>query len=213
VSAYPIGIATVAEVGVFLGATLYAASLGAADVAAHTMTLRIAGVAYAIPTALLQASMVRLARADSLGDAIGAHAVVRASLTLSLICGTCVCMLLALGAGPLSGLLFDHSVAGLAAAAIAFKLLLLLGLLEFVANPCLAAAGLLRARKDTRAPMLYTLVGYWAVGAPLGIALCEVAGLRATGLWLGLAAGTLVATVLTLSRLALRSGAPVAVQR
>src|SRR5690606_18164246 len=33
----PIGIATVAELGIFLGATLYVATLGAADVAAHTL--------------------------------------------------------------------------------------------------------------------------------------------------------------------------------
>src|SRR5690606_19391429 len=38
----PIGIATVAELGIFLGATLYAATLGTADVAAHTLTLRTA---------------------------------------------------------------------------------------------------------------------------------------------------------------------------
>jgi multidrug resistance protein, MATE family len=60
----PIGIATVAEVGVFLGATLYAARLGAADAAAHTLTLRTAGLAYAVPVAILQASMVRMARAE-----------------------------------------------------------------------------------------------------------------------------------------------------
>ena len=63
----PIGIATVAEVGVFLGATIYAATLSAADVAAHTLALRTAGVAYAVPTALLQAAMVRMARAETLG--------------------------------------------------------------------------------------------------------------------------------------------------
>jgi MATE family multidrug resistance protein len=58
----PIGIATVTEVGVYLAATLYAATLGAAAVAAHTLTLRTAGIAYAVPAALLQASMVRMAR-------------------------------------------------------------------------------------------------------------------------------------------------------
>src|SRR5688572_1724170 len=40
----PIGIATVTEVGVYLAATLYAATLGAAAVAAHTLTLRTAGI-------------------------------------------------------------------------------------------------------------------------------------------------------------------------
>ena len=66
----PIGVATLAEVGIFLAATIYAATLGAADVAAHTLALRTAGVAYAIPTALLQAAMVRAARAEALGDPV-----------------------------------------------------------------------------------------------------------------------------------------------
>ena len=70
VSACPIGIATVAEVGVFLAATIYAATLGAADVAAHTLALRAAGIAYAVPTALLQAAMVRGARAEASARAL-----------------------------------------------------------------------------------------------------------------------------------------------
>jgi multidrug resistance protein, MATE family len=68
----PIGTAMVAELGIFLGATLYAARLGAADVAAHTLTLRVAGVAYAVPAALLQAAMVRIARADAPATRISA---------------------------------------------------------------------------------------------------------------------------------------------
>src|SRR3546814_926527 len=76
----PIGVATVTEIGIFLGATLYAATLGAADVAAHTLTLRTAGVAYAVPAALLQASMVRMARAESLGDTSGGQAAAASSL-------------------------------------------------------------------------------------------------------------------------------------
>ncbi len=72
----PVGVTAVAEVGVFLGATIYAATLGAADVAAHTLALRTAGVAYAIPTALLQAVMVRMARAETLGDPAMRRAVV-----------------------------------------------------------------------------------------------------------------------------------------
>ncbi len=83
----PIGIATVAEVGVFLGATIYAATLSAADVAAHTLALRTAGVAYAVPTALLQAAMIRMARAETLGDPEIRRAVTTSGLGLSLIAG------------------------------------------------------------------------------------------------------------------------------
>ncbi|MBU4530321.1 MAG: hypothetical protein KUA43_00535 [Hoeflea sp.] len=197
----PIGITTVAEVGVFLAATIYAATQSAADVAAHTLTLRTAGVAYAIPAALLQASMVRMARAHSQGDSRAERAVFTSSLAISLAFGSLIVLLLAGGAGPLSGAFFDDSPAGVAAAGLAVGLLILLGVMEFIFTPGAAAAGLLRGRKDTRVPMIYALVGHWAVGAPLGVYLCEWHDLGVTGIWIGLSAGTLLTTVLTISRL------------
>lgn len=196
----PIGIATVAEVGVFLGATIYAATLGAADVAAHTLALRTAGVAYAVPTALLQAAMVRMARAETLGDPAIRRAVTASGLGLSLILGASLFLALALGAQPIAHGFFDESAAGIAAAGLAAGLLVLLGFMEFLGGPGSTALGLLRGRKDTRAPMLYTLVGHWAVGAPIGVYL-SAAGLGITGVWIGLATGTLLSTFLTLGRL------------
>lgn len=197
----PIGIATVAEVGVFLGATIYAATLGAADVAAHTLTLRIAGIAYAVPTALQQAAMVRMARAQAGGDPRAVGAVQKASLLLALAGGSVIFLILGAGAGPLAHAFFDGSAAGLAAAGLAGGLLLLLGAMEFIFTPGAAAAGLLRGRRDTRAPMVFVLLGHWAIGAPLGLYLCEMRGLGVTGIWIGLAAGATVATLLTLLRL------------
>lgn len=194
----PIGIATVAEVGVFLGATIYAATLSAADVAAHTLTLRTAGVAYAVPASLLQASMVRMARAHTLGDLATQRAVVSSGMFLSLGFGSLICLALVLSAEPLAHGFFDGSAAGLAAAGLAVGLLILLGVMELIVGPGSAAAGMLRGSKVTRAPMVYVLVGHWAVGAPIGIYLCEVQGMGITGVWIGLSAGTLLTTVLTL---------------
>jgi len=197
----PIGIATVAEVGVFLGATIYAATLSAADVAAHTLALRTAGVAYAVPTALLQAAMIRMARAESVGDPQLRRAVTASGLGLSLIAGATLFGALMLGARPLADGFFGEGAQGLAAAGLAFGLLMLLGVMELMAGPGSTAAGLLRGRKDTRAPMLYTLIGHWVIGVPLGLILCEAQGLGIAGIWIGLAAGTLVSTLLTLGRL------------
>ena len=208
----PIGIATVTEVGIYLAATLYAATLGAADVAAHTLTLRVAGIAYAVPAALLQAAMVRMARAEAHADAHSrqAHgaAVIAGSLGLSVLCGFLLLLLLGGSATPLAGWFFDASPAGAAAAQIAIGLLILLGLIELVANPGLTAAGLLRGCRDTRAPMLYTLIGYWVVGAPLGLYLCHIEGTGITGIWTGLAAGTLTTALLSLARLWLKRRMP-----
>src|SRR3546814_10704849 len=95
----PTGIASCTELGIYLGATLYAATQGAADVAAHTLTLRTAGVLYAVPAALLQASMVRMARAEGLGDTPARRAVVASGLGLSLCFGLLLCLFLAAVAG------------------------------------------------------------------------------------------------------------------
>lgn len=202
----PIGIATIAEVGIFLGATIYAATLGAADVAAHTLTLRTAGVAYAVPAALLQASMVRMARAEALRDHNLRHAVTVSSLALSLAFGAVICLVLTAGAAPLARAVFDGSEAGVAAAALATSLLVLLGVMEFLIGPGSAAAGLLRGRKDTRMPMLFGLIGNWAISVPVVIYLCEVRSLGITGVWIGLSAGALVTTALMLWRLRAQAG-------
>jgi MATE family multidrug resistance protein len=197
----PIGIATVAELGIFLGATLYAATLSPADVAAHTLTLRVAGVAYAVPAALLQAAMVRMARAEAGGDPAQCRRVIGGALWLSGISGLLLFLALCAGAAPLAQAFFEPTAVGAAAASLAVTLLILLGLMELVANPGLGAAGLLRGRKDTHVPMVYTLVGYWCFGAPLGLWLSEMLHLGIAGVWTGLTIGTLVTSGLMLARL------------
>lgn len=200
----PIGVTAATETGIYLAVTLYAATLGAADVAAHTLTLRMAGIAYAASFALQQASMVRMARAIGLEEAGEPRAVRRSSLLLSLLGGTLLLALLGLTAAPLAAWFFDASPAGRAAIQVATGLLMLLGLLQCVGYPGLAALGLLRGQKDTRLPMLFKLVAYWVIGAPLGIWLCELQGLGVTGLWIGLVAAAAITTALTLGRLYMR---------
>jgi len=142
-----------------------------------------------------------MARAHSQGDSAAERAVTTSSLAISLGSGALIVLLLSSGAGPLAAAFFDDSPAGAAAASLAVGLLVLLGVMEFIFTPGSAAAGLLRGRKDTRVPMIYALTGHWAVGAPLGVYLCEWHDLGVTGIWIGLSAGTLLTTVLTLSRL------------
>lgn len=195
----------VTELGIFLAATLYAATLSAADVAAHTLTLRVAGVLYAVPAALLQAALVRMARADAAGDHLARRSVTFGSLGLAICAGTALSFVLLVVASPFAEWFFDATPAGLTAASLAVSLLLLLGVMELVVNPGAAAAGLLRGRKDTRMPMIFTLAGYWVVGAPLGLWLCEVCSYGIAGIWIGLATGTSTTTVLVLRRLARKS--------
>lgn len=196
----PIGISTIGEVGIFLAVTVYAGRLGAADVAAHALALRTAGVLYAVPAALLQASLVRIARLED-DDRAGQQEIKSSSILAASLSGALLCAGLVLGADGLAAVFFDGSAAGMEAAALAVGLLWLLGAMELAGNPGSAAAGLLRGRKDARVPMLISMVGQWAIGAPVGLALCELADLGIVGLWMGLLVGTIATSSMTLGRL------------
>lgn len=196
----PLAVAALAELGVWLGATLYAARLGADAVAAHALALRTAGVAYAVPMALLQAAMVRTARARATGEPGRERAVVQAGLGLALAGGLALCLLLSALAQPLAGaVLGTGAVAGTAAG-----LLGLLALAHLAMGAGAVAGGVLRGRKEARAAMTFVLWGHWALGVPLAVLLCEgwgpVPALGVTGLWLGLSAGMLATAALSLGR-------------
>jgi MATE family multidrug resistance protein len=196
----PIGIATVAELGIYLGATLYAATLSAADVAAHTITLRLAGVVYAIPLALMQASTVRIARRDE-SDRGSVRTVIATSLTIAMLGGIGPAILLVAIAPGVAALTFDDTQVGITAAGLTIGLVALLAAIEFVETPGSVASGLLRGLKDTRMPMAYVLIGYWLIGAPLGVYLSKGVGMGITGVWIALLVGSLVVAGLTLLRL------------
>lgn len=196
----PIGIATVAELGIYLGATLYAATLSAADVAAHTITLRLAGVVYAVPLALMQASTVRIARCEE-SDRGGVRTVIATSLTIAVLGGLGLAGLLVAIAPGVAALTFDDTQVGVTAAGLTIGLIALLAAIEFLETPGSAASGLLRGLKDTRMPMAYVLVGYWLISAPLGIYLSKGLGLGIAGVWIALLVGSLVAAGLSVLRL------------
>ncbi|RYH07377.1 MATE family efflux transporter [Tropicimonas sp. IMCC6043] len=191
----PIGIATLAEVGIFLSATLYAATLGTEAAAAHSIAIRIAGVTYVLSVGLLQATAVRVARsrdhrrtiASAMGVSGGAGAILAALLLTAAV-------LMAKG-------IEDEAVSMAGAMAAAAPLIALLATAELVGPANAAAAGVLRGRKDTRALMAFSILGNWIVAAPLGIALASGGGWGATGIWLGLTVGSVTASLLTIGRL------------
>jgi MATE family multidrug resistance protein len=76
-----------------------------------------------------------------------------------------------------------------------------------------ASAGALRGLRDTRAPMVISLVAYWAIGMTIGTGLAFPVGLGGRGLWIGLVAGLGVAAVLLLRRFLRLSAARSAVRR
>ena len=78
----------------------------------------------------------------------------------------------------------------------ATSFLMLAALFQIADGAQTVGAGMLRGLHDARMPMLFALIGYWAIGLPLGSVLAFSMGLGGIGIWIGLATG--LATVATL---------------
>ncbi|MBV8107006.1 MAG: MATE family efflux transporter, partial [Hyphomicrobiales bacterium] len=61
-------------------------------------------------------------------------------------------------------------------------------------------ANMLRGLHDSRVPLVMALICYWAIGAPVGVALGFATPLGAVGVWIGLATGLAVVAVLLMAR-------------
>jgi MATE family multidrug resistance protein len=57
------------------------------------------------------------------------------------------------------------------------------------------ATGVLRGLGNTHTPMIINVIGDWALGLPVGYALCFRYGWGVIGLWVGLSAGLIVVAV------------------
>ena len=173
------------EVGVFALATILAARFDAAALAAHQIALNVASVSFMVPLGISSASAVRVGQ--GIGRQDGAAAVRAGWTALSLgaafMAFAAVVMILAPKA-LISWFTDDphvlrHGVPLLAIAAL-FQLF---DALQVVAT------GNLRGSGNTRTPMLWNLVGHWAVGLPISVGLAFGAGWGVQGLWIGLCAG------------------------
>lgn len=183
------------EVGAWNLATLAAGWLTPVALATHQIALNYAAITYMVPLG------VGAAAAVSVGHAVGAGNLARARRAgwLALGLGTGFMLLAALvflaAPRPLIALYTtDPQVMAVGPAllglAAAFQIF------DGIQTVC---TGALRGLGETRSPMLANLVGYWALGLPLGFVLCFVLKWGIYGLWIGLTVALVViATTLLL---------------
>ena len=83
---------------------------------------------------------------------------------------------------------------------LAVSLLFYAAIFQYPDGIQMVMAGALRGYKDTRWPMLYTMISFWIVGMTLGYSLTFRYGMGPAGMWIGMIAGLTVAAVLMLRR-------------
>jgi len=197
----PIGAMIVAEVGVFASATLVMGRFGATAIDAHTIALQIASLAFMVPLGLGQAATVRVGLAYGARDA---RAISRSGWSAFGL--TAVFAVFSAGAmigAPrllIAPFIDLDAPANAEAIALAIALLKIAALFQIVDASQVALANMLRGLHDSRVPLIIALLGYWAIGAPIGVALGFATPLGPVGVWIGLATGLAAVAVLLLLR-------------
>ncbi|MBV8063536.1 MAG: MATE family efflux transporter, partial [Nevskia sp.] len=181
----PIGLILLAEAGLFVLTAMLMARFGEATVAAYQVAINFAAVVFMIPVGIALATTVRVGHAAGAGEHAAARFRGLVGMGLGLGNAASNAAIMALFGGLIAGLYTED--AGIAGQAAHF--LLLAAFFQFFDGLQSTANGALRGIKDTRLPMLITLVSYWLVGLPVAWWLAFRLGLGPDGLWWGLTAG------------------------
>lgn len=187
----PIALIWLAEVGLFAGVGLLMAGFGDVPVAAHQIAINVAAVAFMVPMGLGLATTARVGRFAGAGDWRRVQLSGWLAVTMSMGFAACSALLMWLAPAWIVGLYTDDQrVLELGA-----HFLLWAAVFQLFDGTQATASGALRGLKDTRMPMFITMLAYWGIGLPLGAYAAFSMGVGPLGLWWGLLAGLLCASL------------------
>jgi multidrug resistance protein, MATE family len=201
---WPIGVTMALEMGVFALAAYFMGWIGAPAVAAHAVALQLAALTFMVPLGLGQAATVRVGLALGRRDDPG---IARAGWTAWVLgVGFMGAMAVGMWAFPrqLVTLFLDDVPANALVIDLAVSFLRVAAAFQLVDGAQVIGAGMLRGLHDTRWPLLFALFGYWIVGLGIGAWLAFGRDWQGVGIWVGLASGLAVVSVLMLARWAMR---------
>ena len=200
----PIGLAFAFEGAVF-GAAAYLMGLIDSDsLAAHAVALQLAVLTFMVPWGLSQAATVRVGRALGRGDPEG---IARSGWTAwGIGVGFMAAMATIMWLFPreLVGLFLDDNAENARVIGLAVTFLAVAAVFQIFDGAQVVGAGMLRGLHDTRVPMLFALLGYWGIGLGFGAWLAFQRGWGGVGIWVGLALGLAIVSLLMIARWAMR---------
>jgi MATE family multidrug resistance protein len=197
----PIAITLALEVTIFNAAVFLMGLISTASLAAHAIAIQIAALSFMVPLGLSQAVTVRVGLAYGRKDRDG---ITRAGWTaFGLGTGFMSVMALLILTMPhaLVYLFLDESdPANAPVIPLALSFLFIAALFQVVDGAQAVGAGMLRGLHDTTVPMVYAGIGYWIIGLGVGVGLGFGLGWQGIGIWIGLASGLAVVSVLMIAR-------------
>ena len=193
----PIALTITAEAGIFGAAAFLMGNIGASQLAAHTVALQIAALAFQVPFGVGQAATIRVGYFYGARDPEG---VKRAGWT-AIVVGTGFMALTALAMviipKPLIAIYVDPwDPKNAVLVGFALQYIVIAAAFQLVDGMQAVAAGALRGLQDTRIPMWIAAFAYWVPGIGTSLVLGFMTPLEGVGVWIGLATGLTVAAVL-----------------
>ncbi len=197
---FPVGMQVSLEVWAFSLAGIMMGWLGTLPLAGHAVAINLVSLVFMVPMGVSVAAATRVGQSVGRGDAVGARRVAWTSLGLTAAIMTGATLLFALFPDALAGL-YTTDAEVVAMVAI---LLPIAALFQLFDGSQVVGFGILRGAGDVRVAMWFNLVGYYALGLPIGYVLAFKLGFGAQGVWAALAIGLFAVTLMILWRLRTR---------
>lgn len=187
----PIGGQIFVEISIFAAVTALIGMLGPVPLAGHEIALNTVAFTFMVPFAISAAGTVRVGQAVGRGSAVDARASGWTAILLG--AGFMLCMAVLLVSMPRTiARWFTHDATVVAAAV---PLLMVGAAFQFFDGVQVTATGALRGVGITKPGLAAQVLGYWAIGFPVGLWLGFGRKWGAAGLWVGLAVGLMGAAI------------------
>lgn len=200
---WPIGLALAFEGGMFSAGSLAIGTFGEAPLAAHQIAVQMSSLTFMVPLGVGIAAGIRVAQAAGRRDAGAARLAGRLGIAVAAGFMLLTATFYLSVPRAIVGLFLDLAdPRNGAVVGYATSFLVLAGVFQIFDGVQVSAAGALRGLKDTRTPMLITLLAFWLVGLPAGLLFAFPLGFGPRGVWFGLIIGLGLAAVLQSARFA-----------
>lgn len=184
----PIGLTSLAELGMFTAATLMVGTLGTVPLAAHGIVIQLTSAAFTVQLGLSEAATAHASKYFGQRQFCDIRKISVAVLTLSAVLVLATSSVLLLFPESLAQLFMQKSDSSHAVVfGIVLSILVVAVLSQFADAAQLMGLAMLRSIQKTVVPMRLAIVSYWVIGVPAAYLLMP--RFMVPGIWAGLALG------------------------
>ncbi len=197
----PIGITLVMEITLFAGCSFLMGWIGLIELAAYQIALQCGAITFMVPLGFSQAATVRVGLAAGRGDPAGVQRAGVMALALGIAFMAMMSVILLTFPEPIAAFFLDDTAStSPAVIGVAVTFLMFVAIFQVFDACQVIGIGILRGLKDTRMPMIYAAIAYWAIGLSTSVGLAFGVGLGGSGIWIGMTAALMAAALLMITR-------------